>query len=358
MIDIFQEKTQKIIDNYYLVTYLLESKTNLKDAAWALAIGQSVGNPNYRSEYETDELFENHSCLILENPEVLERSVTGEITIAFPEKNINFKEDGVASLLVQIMGGQCDIDIIKKCVVKDVQFTKSMFDFFKLPYFGLSGMRLLGGIPKNQVIFGGIIKPKVGLSPENHLDLVKKFIDNGCNFIKEDEILCNQSFSPIGKRVELVANYIRNTNSKVFYCASIQADPHKTLEYTKIVYNSGGNGIHVNFHCGMGIYKSIREMNLPILMHFQKSGDKILNYEKHNYSIDELVLFKIAALSGCDTLHVGMIGGYMDNDTIRDYVSAAGLTGSPVFSIAAAMVRPAHACLATRFFATMFLRQD
>ncbi len=315
MIDIFfKDYKPEINEKYYLVTYYLESKTTLKDAAWSLAIGQSVGNPHNRSEFETDQLFIEHSCLVLNDPDRLNEIQSGEVIIAFPEKNINFKEDGVSSLLVQIMGGQCDIDIIKKCVVKKIQFTPSMLSYFKRPYFGLEKIKKFCGIPQNQVLFGGIIKPKVGLNPKKHLELVKQFIDNGCNFIKEDEILSNQEFCPIEERVSLVSNYIRNTNAKTFYCVSLQADAHKILDYVKRVFNLGGNGIHINFHCGMGIYKSVREMNLPLLMHFQKSGDKILNCVDHRYSIDQSVLFKIAALSGCDTLHCGMVGGYMNND--------------------------------------------
>jgi ribulose 1,5-bisphosphate carboxylase large subunit-like protein len=49
-------------------------------------------------------------------------------------------------------------------------------------------------------------------------------------------------------------------------------------------------------------------------MHFQKSGDKIFTSEHHRYSIDEKLLYKLMSLSGCDTLHCGMIGGYMDSD--------------------------------------------
>ena len=316
MIDIFRPNyDESILNKYYLVTYYLESRTTLKDAAWNLAIGQSVGNPHNRSEFETDKLFEDHSCLILAHPDDLNEVQKGEVVIAFPEKNINFEEDGISSLLVQIMGGQCDIDVVQKCVVKDIQLTLAMEGCLLRPYFGLTGMRKFCQVPDNQVLFGAIVKPKVGLSPRTHLELVKQFIDNGCNFIKEDEILSNQAFCPIEERVPLVANYIRKTNAKVFYCVSLQADAHKILDYSKRVAELGGNGIHVNFHCGMGIYKSIRQMNLPILMHFQKSGDKILNCVDHRYSIDQSVLFRLAALSGCDTLHAGMIGGYMDNDT-------------------------------------------
>lgn len=302
-------------NSYFLVEYYLESSTNLKEAAWALAVGQSVGNPHNRAEFETDELFREHSCFILEDPSELEKKKEGHVLIAFPEKNINFKTDGISSLLVQIMGGQCDIDIITKCVVKALRITPGMRECLKGPAFGMGTMKYLCGISNDQVLLGGVVKPKIGLSPSKYFDLVKLYIDNGCNFIKEDEILSNQGFCPLEDRVSLIANYIRDTNSKVFYCVSLQADPPYLLNYARRVHELGGNGVHVNFHCGMGAYKAIRDLNLPLLIHFQKSGDKILNCKSHNYSIDQSVLFELAAASGCDTLHAGMIGGYMDNDT-------------------------------------------
>ena len=59
-------------DKYFVATYFLQSATNLRDAAWSLAIGQSVGNPNVRNSWETDQLFEDHSCIILEDEDKLE----------------------------------------------------------------------------------------------------------------------------------------------------------------------------------------------------------------------------------------------------------------------------------------------
>ena len=147
------------------------------------------------------------------------------------------------------------------------------------------------------------------------MEVVKQLVNGGVNFIKEDEILCNPSFCTLEQRVPLVMDYIRKSGKKVFYCVSLHADPHKILKYVERVYELGANGIHVNFHCGLGIYKSIRELNLPMLVHFQKSGDKILNCTSHKYSIHEDVIFKLVGMSGCGTLHAGMIGGYMDNNT-------------------------------------------
>lgn len=318
MINIFRKENtldKDFFNRYFVATYYLKSKTDLRDAAWNLAIGQSVGNPSARSEFETKELFETHCCIVLEDEGELKGLKEGLVNIAFPEANINFETDGVSQLLVQTFGGQCDIDIFDECYLMDIQLTPHMQSCLKGPVIGLKEMKEYCGVPINKPLLGGITKPKVGLSPEKHLDLVKKLVDGGCNFIKEDEILSDPSHCPIKERVSLVMNYINQQSAKVFYCVSLNADTSHILDRVKLVSDLGGNGVVVNFHCGMGVYKSIRELNLPLLVHFQKSGDKLLNYNSHNFHIDQTLLFKLASMSGCSTLHCGMIGGYMDNDT-------------------------------------------
>lgn len=314
-IDIYRpEEEDYDKEKYFVATYWIKSATNLAEAAWALAIGQSVGNPSARSEFESTELFENHCCLILHEKKELENLKEGFISIAFPEANINFKTDGISHLLCQVFGGQCDIDIIESCILTDIQFTPFMEACLLGPKYGISGMKDYCDA-HSRPLFGGITKPKSGLSPEAHLDLVKKLVDGGCDFIKEDEILSDPSYCPIEKRIPLVMNYIRNSGRNVFYCASINSDPAYILDRVRQVYELGGNGIHINFHTGMGVYKSVRELDLPILLHFQKSGDKILNEATHKYHIVDSLLYTLASKSGCDTLHCGMIGGYMNEDS-------------------------------------------
>ena len=305
------------MSKYYYATYKLTAD-NLKKAADSLAIGQSVGNPSMRSEFETPELWRDHACVY----EILDENSTGGIVkVGFPVANIDFETDGLAHILVQTLGGQMDIDIIKGCRLLDLEFP----DEWKWPgpKFGLSGMKKYCGVPDNQPLFGGITKPKVGLSPEKHFDLVKMLIDGGCNFIKEDEILSGAKHCLMEKRIELVMNYIAKTSAKLFYCVSIHSNPLELYKRARLVHSLGGNGIHVNFHCGLGVYSDIRNMDLPILIHFQKSGDKVLTCESHRYGIDEKLLYKLASLSGCDTLHCGMLGGYMNSDEekTRDIVN-------------------------------------
>lgn len=319
-----EAQTKDFFDRYYIATYFLRSKTTLRDAAWNLAIGQSIGNPNHRSEFETDELFEKHSCLVLDDEKKLQGLKEGIVSVAFPEANINFKTDGIAQLLVQTMGGQMDIDLIQTCELIDLELTPAMRDCLQGPVIGLKEMKAYCGIDEDKVLFGGIVKPKVGLSPQKHLELVKQLIDGGCNFIKEDEILSDPDHCPIEERVPLVMNYLKNSGSKVFYCVSIHSDPAHILERVKRVADLGGNGVHVNFHCGLGVYKSIRELNLPLLLHFQKSGDKVLNTGP--YHINERVIFNLVGMSGSSTLHIGMIGGYLNDDTERTKKIISDLT--------------------------------
>ena len=62
-------------DAYTVATYSLKSSSNLKEAAWNIAVGQSIGNPNVRNNWETEELFENHSCLILEEEHEFQKEI-------------------------------------------------------------------------------------------------------------------------------------------------------------------------------------------------------------------------------------------------------------------------------------------
>jgi len=292
---------------YFIVKYFLESKKNLKDAAWQLAIGQSVGNPNIRNERETDELFENHSCIVIGDENELLNKKSGIAHIAFPNINIDFNTDGISHLLVNIMGGQLDIDSIEKCQILDIEFSKSIENTFKGPKFGISGIREFTGV-YNKPIFGSIIKPKTGISPKILLEMVKQLVEGGVNFIKEDEILSNPLFCSIEDRVPLIMDYLKD--KKVIYAVSIHSDYPYLLDRVKRIYELGGNAVHVNFWCGLGAYKAIRELDLPMFIHFQKSGDKILTNKSHDFHIDWKVICKLAGMSGVDFIHAGMIGGY------------------------------------------------
>ena len=311
-------RTKDEIDSrkYYIATYEMSSSANLRDAAWNLAIGQSVGNPNVRNEWETDEMFENHSCIILGDEAELTAQTDGTVKIAFPVANTDWATDGISHLLCQLMGGHVDIDIITKCRLVALDLPKTVTDHFLGPKFGLKGFRQFVG-KYNKPLLGGIVKPKIGVSPEVLLEMVKQMVDGGVDFIKEDEIMSNPACAPLEKRVELIANYLATQKRKVVFCHTINCDPHVVVDRVKRVHELGGNGVHINVFSGLGVYNSIRKLDLPLFLHFQKSGDKVFTDRNHRFSISWPVMCQLATMMGVDTIQTGMVGGYSNDDPVE-----------------------------------------
>ena len=314
MVNIFCKENEIETGNYFIVTYFLESKTNLREAAWNLSIGQSIGNPNNRSIWETERMFLEHSCLILDDEETLRGEKSGIVKIAFPLANINLEEDGVSQILCHIAGGQVDILEIQKCHILDVVLPDSVEKEFRLdPAYGIDGFRKFNGV-EGKPFFGGIIKPKVGMSPEVLLEAVKEMVYGGVNFIKEDELLGNPSHCPLETRVPIITNWLKENAPDVIYCFCINGDSPYALERAKFVSDNGGNGIHINVWSGLGVYRAIRKQNPNLWIHFQKSGDKFFTDKRAPFHIYWPVICKIAGWSGSDSIHAGMIGGYMNQD--------------------------------------------
>ena len=310
--NLFKQPEDINFENYIIANYYIATTSNLRDAAWNLAIGQSVGNPNVRNEWETDELFNTYSCLILEDEEYLKTKISGFVKIAFPIINSDWETDGISHLLCQLMGGHLDIDIINSCSLVDIVLPTAVTKYFHGPKFGISGIRKYTSCYGKPVL-GGIIKPKTGISKEILLEMTKQLIDGGVNFIKEDEIMSNASCAPLRDRVELISNYLAKQNSKVIFCHTINCDPHILVDRVNMVYQLGGNGVHINVWSGLGSYNSIRKLNLPLFLHFQKSGDKIFTDSNHRFNIRWSVICKLATLMGVDTIQAGMIGGYSND---------------------------------------------
>jgi len=296
---------------FFKVRYFLRSTVSLFDAAENVAIGQSVGNPKVRNGWETPELWEKAGCRIEGDTNWMKTVKEGEVTIAFPCVNIDFVGDGVSQLLCQTMGGQLDIDTIRDCHLLDLELPEEVEKkYFLGPKYGIEGIRKFTGAT-DKPLLGGIVKPKVGLNSATLLEVVKQLVEGGVNFIKEDEIMANPSSCPLEERVPLICNYLKGKN--VVYCFCINGDADVVLQRAKYVAAQGGNGIHVNFWSGLGIYKRLRELDLPLFIHYQKSGITILTDKRNPFHVEWTVVCKLAGLCGVDFIHAGMIGGYSDN---------------------------------------------
>ena len=101
MISIFRKEEDINSKNYFIVNYYLESKNSLREAAWNLAIGQSIGNPNNRSAWETDQMFLEHSCFILEEEE---SDFIGDIVAPIFINNLGKNVEDNGALFLKVCG--------------------------------------------------------------------------------------------------------------------------------------------------------------------------------------------------------------------------------------------------------------
>jgi len=308
-INITQET--KDLEKYFYVSYDVTSDISVYDAAFNIAVGQSIGNPSKRSVWETNEMIQDYCAKILYNDNFHQKS--GTIEIAFPHALIDLAEDGISQLLCIIAGGQSDIAAIKRCRVLHIEMNSQVIDqYFHKPRYGISGMREITG-RRNKPLFGGIIKPKSGITPQVLLEMVKELVeDGGVDFIKEDEILSSPQICRLEDRVPLIADYLQG--KKVFYSFCINSDPAYLLDRARFVADNGGNGVHVNVWSGLGAYKNLRELNLPLHIHYQRSGMDFFANRHNAFSISWHVLCQLAAWSGVDTIHAGMWGGYLSDE--------------------------------------------
>jgi ribulose-bisphosphate carboxylase large chain len=301
--------TNRDTNKYFWIKYWVSAKNDLRTAAHEIAIGQSIGNPNKRSLWETDEMIEDYCAKILDTGNLNQQS--GFVEIGYPNALMDWEGDGISQLLCIAMGGQVDIDNIQACRMVALDINSNITTkYFKGPKYGIKGIRDYVKV-QDKPLFGGIIKPKTGINPQQLLDMTKELVEGGVNFIKEDEILSNPAICPLKERVPLISKYLEGKN--VVYAFCINSDPMYVLDRARFVADNGGNGVHINVWSGLGVYKSIRDLNTNLFIHYQKSGDATFSSPRSPYSISWDVLCQLAGLSGVDFIHAGMWGGYLNN---------------------------------------------
>ena len=124
--------------------------------------------------------------------------------------------------------------------------------------------------------------------------------------------MSNPACCPMEKRVPLIMDYIKDKN--VIYSVCVNSDPAHVLDRVKKAHSLGANSVHINFWSGLGVYKSIRDLDLDLFIHFQKSGDRVLTNANHDYHIAWDVICDLAGLMGVDFIHAGMWGGYLSDN--------------------------------------------
>lgn len=195
------------------------------------------------------------------------------IRIAFPTDNLG---SSIAMLLSTVIG---NISSSGKVKLLDLEFPKSYLNLYKGPKFGIPGIRDILGV-YDRPLLNNMIKPCVGLDPQNTAKLAYEAAVGGVDIIKDDELVASPSFCPLEERVKAVMPAIKEADKvkgeKTLYAFNITDRTENLKKNAMTVIENGGNALLVNYNTiGLDAARMLADdpdINVPILAHSDYTG--------------------------------------------------------------------------------------
>ena len=358
-------------------TYLIETPLAVETAAAALAGEQSSGT-FVAVPGETEELKQRFAARV-EKITPLEtvgepslpgcRSASGkfqraEIVVSWSADNFGFN---LPALVSTIQGNLYELSQFSGLKLMDLTLPPSFARHFRGPKYGVAGTRRLTGVgapvsdparsqtspqragsetgapAPSRPLIGTIIKPSIGLSPQQTAELVKTLVEAGIDFIKDDELLADPPHSPFNERVEAVMRVINHhaqrTGKKVMYAFNVSDELDAMQRHYEKVVKSGGTCAMISLNSvGLAGAKKICDLG-ALAIHGHRNGWGMLN--RHPLLGIEFPAYqKLWRLAGVDQIHVNGIANKFwesDDSVVRSIESClkpllGGMSVLPVVS--------------------------
>ena len=308
-------------------TYRIETPLAVSQAAEILAGEQSSGT-FVAVPGETDELREKHAARVekiteleaVDTPSLgSNRKSTGpfrraEIVVSWPIENVGYN---IPTLVSTLQGNLYELSQFSGLKLLDLDVPASFADRFKGPRFGIEGTRRLTGV-RDRPIIGTIIKPSVGLTPQQTAELVKTLAEAGIDFVKDDELMADPPHSPFDARLDAVMRVINahadKTGKKVMYAFNVSDELDAMQRHYDKVVAAGGTAAMVSLNSvGLAGVKKLCDQG-ALAVHGHRNGWGMLN--RHPLLGIEFPAYqKLWRLAGVDQIHVnGIANKFWESD--------------------------------------------
>lgn len=303
-----------VIASYYIK---LAKDKDVFAKAKAMAVGQTIGTwievPGI-----TSAMRENHMGKIINifecpgfelDSQILNEERQYIIQVAFPLANFDTQ---FTQMFTTLLGN--DASTSSQVKLLDVIFPDRFLDAFAGPKFGIEGLRKLTHVEKRPLLLN-MIKPCTGLTPEQGAKIFYDTAIGGVDFIKDDELLGNTSFSPVVERVKHYNNASKEafkiTGKETIYIANVTDRPDRILQTVDECLEAGAKALMLSFSVvGYDMFAYIRNhVNVPILGHYATSG--VMNEGLENGLSSHLTVGKFPRIAGADLVMMNTpYGGY------------------------------------------------
>jgi len=330
--------------------YWLETGDDPARAAEVIAGEQSSGT-FLKLAAETPELKARSGARV-ESLQVLDRvakpSLPGGMTadsytqclleLSWPLENLG---PCLPTLMATLAGNLFELRQVSGLRLLDLQLPPAFAQAYPGPAFGMAGTRQLSGVTKGPLI-GTIIKPSVGLNPQETAEQVQMLVAGGIDFIKDDELQADGPHCPFEERVSAVMNVVNQAADKTGRRAMVAFNITGELDQMKRrhdwVMQHQGTCVMVclNSIGLVGMTALRKHSQLPI--HGHRAGWGYLT-RSPALGWEFAAWQKMWRLAGADHLHVnGLRNKFSDPDEV--VVAAARSVIQPMYPDAAMQAVP------------------
>jgi len=334
-------------------TYWLETGDDPARAAEVIAGEQSSGTfialpaetPELKARsgarVERLEILDTARSPSLPTPVRAARWTRCTLELSWPIENLG---PCLPTLMATVAGNLFELRAVSGLRITGLDLPRSFATAYPGPAFGIEGTRRLAGVRTGPLI-GTIIKPSVGLSAEETAQQVRKLVDGGIDFIKDDELQADGAHCPFDERVRAVMRVVNQaadrTGKKAMVAFNLTGDLDKMRRRHDLVLSEGGTCVMVclNSIGIVGLHELRRHAELPI--HAHRAGWGYLS-RSPALGWDYAPWQKIWRLAGADHLHVnGLRNKFSESDqsviaaarsVLAPLMADAPMTAMPVFS--------------------------
>ena len=328
--------------------YWIETAYPLEDAAAIMAGEQSTGT-FVRVPGETDELRERHAARVEEIVELgtvdapslpgsgLPRRHSGpvvrrtaEVVLSWPLANMG---TSLPNLLATVAGNLFELKPFSGLKLLDVMLPPASLNAYQGPQFGVDGTRQLTAVYRRPVI-GTIIKPSVGMTPEQTAAHVRVLAEAGVDFIKDDELQADGPHCPFEQRATAVLRalneHAEKTGKRLMYAANITGEIDQMLRRHDLVAAAGGTCVMVSLNSiGLPAMTLLRR-NATLAIHGHRNGWGMFS-RSHATGMSFIAYQKFWRLAGIDHVHVnGLRNKFCEDDT--SVIASARECLTPMFA--------------------------
>jgi hypothetical protein len=172
-----------------------------------------------------------------------------------------------------------------------------------------------------EVLVGAIVKPSLGLSPEEVAKTAASLAAGGADLVKDDELLGDLPACPLEERVRAVAAALP---SRVRYAANITGTADSLLHRAGRAVELGARALMVNaFAQGLDSLRALRAADLGVPIFAHRVGAAMWA-RGSRFGVAPAVVAELTRLCGADFVQVGSFTGsvYDKPDDVRAQVDA------------------------------------